>query len=43
MSIKTPKLISILKRTVFVLLFLVLLLSAWVAFAIYHDESPDIG
>lgn len=33
----------ILKRTLYTVLILLLLLITWIAFAIYHDESPDIG
>lgn len=43
MTIKTLKFKTILKRILYALLILVLFVSAWIAFAIYHDESPDIG
>lgn len=33
----------ILKRTLYRVLIVLLLLITWIAFVIYHDESPDIG
>ncbi|MDI1309225.1 MAG: hypothetical protein PSV17_07300 [Methylotenera sp.] len=43
MITKTINLKIILKRTLYTILSILLLLITWIAFAIYHDESPDIG
>jgi hypothetical protein len=43
MIAKTPNFKIILKRTLYTFLIILLFLITWITFAIYHDESPDIG
>ncbi len=43
MNLKTLNFKSILKRVLYVALLLILLFCAWLAFVVYHDESPDAG
>jgi hypothetical protein len=43
MTIKTLNFKTILKRILYAVLIFLLFMSAWMAFAIYHEESPDIG
>jgi hypothetical protein len=43
MNLKTLNFKSILKRTLYVVLLLILLFCAWLAFVVYHEEYPDSG